>query len=342
MRNHIRELRLEHGGMSQQELANLVGCRRQTIVAIEQNEYMPSVELAFKISGAFKVALEEVFQYEEKESSTGTNGGKRKIGLALSGGAARGLAHIGVLSVLEKEGIHIDMLAGTSMGALVGAIYAQRRDVAALEALAMYWGARRLSLFGDLTLSRTGLIRGRKIEKMLMEILGDVEFNQLHIPFACVATNIDSGEEVIIKQGLVRKGVRASISVPVILKAVRDEGRYLVDGGLSDQVPVDVLHEMGADFIIAVNVTSNTQLLQHKSMDGVEKTKQPSILHVMMRTMQIVNRRGLESELSGTDVTIEPKLEHIGWGDFNRVSECVLQGELATSDAIPEIKLKLA
>jgi len=341
MRNHIRELRLGHGGMSEQELANLVGCRRQTIVAIEQNEYMPSVELAFKISGAFKVALEEVFQYEEKESSTGTNGGKRKIGLALSGGAARGLAHIGVLSVLEKEGIHIDMLAGTSMGALVGAIYAQRRDVAALEALAMYWGARRLSLFGDLTLSRTGLIRGRKIEKMLKEILDDVEFKSLHIPFACAATDIDSGKEVVIKQGLVRKAVRASISVPVILKAVRDEGRYLVDGGLSDQVPVNILHEMGADFIIAVNVTSTAQLLQHRGMEEVKKAKQPGILHVMMRTMQIVNRRALNSELTGADVTIEPELEHIGWGDFHQVPECILQGELAAVDAIPEIKRQL-
>ncbi len=330
--------------MSQQELANLVGCRRQTIVALEQGEYMPSVELAFRISRAFKVALEEVFQYEEQDISTRQGGSKRKIGLALSGGAARGLAHIGVLAILEKEGIHIDMIAGTSMGALVGAVYAQRRKAAALKEQAIYWGARRLSLFSELTLSRAGLIRGRKIEKMLKEILGDVEFKDLHIPFACVATNIDSGEEVVIKQGLVRKGLRASISIPVILKAVRDEGRYLVDGGLLNNVPVDVLHEMGADFIIAVNVTSSAQLLHHEySADGEKmKTKQPGILHVIMRTMQIVNRRVLDSELTGADVTIEPELEHVGWGDFHRVPECVLQGELAASDAIPEIKRKLA
>ena len=141
-----------------------------------------------------------------------------------------------------------------------------------------------------------------------------------------------------------RKGVRASISVPVILKAVRDEGRYLVDGGLLDNVPTNILQEMGADFIIAVNVTSSAQLLHHEYITDGEKmkTKQPSILHVMMRTMQIVNRRALKSELTGADVSIEPELENINWGDFHQVSECVLQGKLAASDAIPEIKRKLA
>ncbi len=335
---------MQHGGMSQQELASLVGCKRQTIIALEQGEYMPSVELAFRISRAFKVALEEVFQYEEQHISTGPEGRKRKIGLALSGGAARGLAHIGVLAVLEKEGIHIDMVAGTSMGALIGAAYAQGRNTDELKKLACYWGTRRLLLFSDVTLSRAGLIRGRKIENMLLEIVGDVEFKDLHIPFACVATNIDSGEKVVIRHGMVRKGVRASISIPVLLKAVRDEGSYLVDGGLLDQVPVDVLQEMGADFIIAVNVISNAQLLHHEysTDNGHRRMKQPSMLQVMMRTMQIVNLRGLDAELTDADVTIEPELEHIGWGDFHRVSECVLQGELAASDAITEIKRRLA
>jgi NTE family protein len=235
------------------------------------------------------------------------------------------------------------MIAGTSMGSLIGAIYARQRNAAKLEALAEHWGTKRLFLFSDLTLSRAGLIRGRKIDKMLMEILGDVEFKDLHIPFACVATDIDSGEEVVIRQGLVWKGIRASISIPIVLKAVRDEGRYLVDGGLLDQVPVDVLQEMGADFIIAVNVTSNAQLLNHEvgTDERNGRTKQPSILQVVMRTMQIVNRRGLNYELTGADIIIEPELEQIGWGDFHRVSECVLQGELAAAAAIPEIKRKL-
>jgi NTE family protein len=343
MKNYIKRLRLEHGGMSPQELANIIGCRPQTIISIEKGEYIPSVEMALKISRVFKVALEEVFQYEEQKINTGQVAGKRKIGLALGGGAARGLAHIGVLAVLEKEGIDIDMIAGTSMGSLIGAIYARQRNAAKLEALAEHWGTKRLFLFSDLTLSRAGLIRGRKIDKMLMEILGDVEFKDLHIPFACVATDIDSGEEVVIRQGLVWKGIRASISIPIVLKAVRDEGRYLVDGGLLDQVPVDVLQEMGADFIIAVNVTSNAQLLNHEvgTDERNGRTKQPSILQVVMRTMQIVNRRGLNYELTGADIIIEPELEQIGWGDFHRVSECVLQGELAAAAAIPEIKRKL-
>jgi NTE family protein len=337
MKNNIKKFRLDHGGLSQKELANLVGCRLQTIIAIEQGEYMPSVEMAFKISRAFKVELSEVFQYEENDKSSGTGGGKRKIGLALGGGAAKGLAHIGVLSVLEKEGIHVDMIAGTSIGALVGAVYAQRGNAATLEALAMHWGTRRLSLFSDLALSRAGLFRGRKIDKMLIEVLGNVEFDALNISLACVATNLDNGKKVIIRQGLVRKGVRSSISIPVILKAVKDDGRYLVDGGLLDQVPVDVLQEMGADFIIAVNVTSNNQILNNETVT-VERNgrdKQPSMLQVVMRTMQIVYRLGLNYELTGADITIEPELEHIGWGDFHRVSECVLKGKLV-------IKRKLA
>lgn len=344
MKNNIRKLRLTNHEMSQQELANLVGCRRQTIIDLEQGGYMPSVELAIKVSRALKVTLEEVFEYEEPDIYTGSGSNRKKVGLALGGGAAKGLAHIGVLSVLEKEGIPIDMIAGTSMGALVGAVYAQQRNAKKLEALARHWGTRRLFLFSDLTFSRAGLVRGRKIDKMLMEILGEIEFKDLHIPFACVATNIDSGEKVVISQGMVRKGVRSSISIPVILKAVRDEGKCLVDGGLIDQVPVDVLQGMGADFIIAVNVTAFNQLLNNKASpyEKRERKNQPSILHVIMKTMQIVNSRGLNTELTGADVTIEPELEQIGWGDFHRVSECVLQGKLATEAVVPIIKRKLA
>jgi NTE family protein len=268
----------------------------------------------------------------------------RKIGLALGTGAARGLAQIGVLAILEKEGIHIDMIAGTSMGSLVGAVYAQGKDASELEKLALYWGSKRVSLLADPTLPKIGLVRGRKIEDMLRATIGDIEFADLDIPLACVATDIETGDEVVIKQGLVWKGVRASGSIPVILKAVKREGRYLVDGGFVNPLPVNVLKEMGADFTIAVNTTPGVQERLHRGgTNGKEiKAKEPNILHVIMQMVHIINYRGLKSSVVEADVIIEPRVTHIGWGDFHRAPECILQGELAAQVSIPEIKRKLA
>ena len=264
--------------------------------------------------------------------------------MALGSGAARGLAQIGVLKVLEKEGIHIDMIAGTSMGSLVGALYAQGKDASELEKVAVYWGSKRFSLLADPVLPKTGLVRGRKIDDMLRTIIGDIAFGDLDIPFACVAADIWTGEEVVIKGGLVRKGVRASGSVPVILKAIGREGRYLVDGGLVNPVPVSVLKGMGADFIIAVNVTPSVQERLHG--DGTNKkeikAKEPNIFNVIMQLIHIINYRGVKSSPVEADAIIEPQVTHIGWGDFHRAQECILQGELAAQASILEIKRKLA
>ena len=266
---------------------------------------------------------------------------KRKVGLALSSGAARGLAQIGVLKVLEREGIHIDMIAGTSMGSLVGALYAQGKDASELEKVAVYWGSKRFSLLADLALPKTSLVGGRKIDNMLKTIIGDIEFGDLKIPFACVATDIETGEEVVIKQGLVREGVRASGSIPVILTAVKRRGRYLVDGALVNPVPVSILREMGADFIIAVNVTPLVSERIHRlSEEGLE-AKEPNIFTVIMQIIHIIGYQAVKSSLVGADVIIEPQVTHIGWFDFHRAPECILQGELAVQDSIPKIKKQL-
>jgi NTE family protein len=179
---------------------------------------------------------------------------KGKIGLALGSGAARGLAHIGVLKVLEKEEIPLDMIAGTSMGALIGALYAQEKNAKRIEELALEIDWKRLILLADPTLPKMGFVEGKKIKELLKSIIGDIKFSDLEIPFACVATDILTGEEVVIREGLVVEGVRASISLPVILTPAKWQGRFLVDGGLVNPVPVNLLKEMGADFTIAVNV----------------------------------------------------------------------------------------
>jgi len=257
---------------------------------------------------------------------------KRKVGLALSSGAARGLAHIGVLEVLEKEGIPIDMIAGASMGALVGAVYAQGRDITQMKNLAIEWGAKRLSLLADPALSRTGLIRGRRIEGMLKSIIGDMEFGDLKMPFACVATDISTGEEVVIRQGAVREGVRASISIPVLFTVAKWEDKYLVDGALVNPVPVNVLKSMRADFIIAVNAIPDR---------SVGEVKEPNIFNVIMQTIYIVADRSLKSSLAGANVVIEPQTASVGHFDFHRAKECILQGELAAQSSILEIKRRL-
>lgn len=252
-----------------------------------------------------------------------------KVGLALGSGAARGLAHIGVLEVLDREGIPIDMIAGTSIGALIGALYAQQKDVSRIKNIAMSLVARRLTFLVDSSLSKTGLIRGRRIEATLRSTIGDIEFGDLRMPFACVATDIGSGEEVIIKRGLVWKGIRASGSLPVLFAVVKREGKYLVDGGLVSPVPVSVLKTMGADFIIAVNV------MPYKS---VLKAKEPNIFSVIMQTFHIASYQMIKSSLTGADIVIEPQVGHIAFADFHRTQECILQGELAAQESIAEIK----
>ncbi|APV45081.1 NTE family protein [Dehalogenimonas formicexedens] len=266
----------------------------------------------------------------------------RKIGLALSSGAARGLAHIGVLEMLEEEEIHIDMLAGTSMGALIGAVYAERQDIDRMKHLAIELGLKRFSFLADPVLPKYGLIRGRKIGNMLRSIIGDVEFGDLKIPFACSAVDINSNQEVVIKQGKVREGVRASCSIPILLTPSKLEGRYLVDGGLLDPVPVKILKDMGADPIIAVNVIPNGQNTFLGASQNNRRKNGPNILSIAIQTVNIISSQRLKSSLSGADVIIEPQVTHISWGDFHRAEECIVQGRLAAQVSIPEIKRLLA
>ena len=268
---------------------------------------------------------------------------KRKVGLALGSGAARGLAHIGVLDVLEKEGIPIDMIAGTSTGAAVGVLYAQGKDASLVKNLAQELRWKRLASIVDLALPKTGFIGGKKIKDWLGLIIGgDLKFSDLRIPLACVATDIWTGEEVVINQGSVLEGVRASISVPVIFTAVKWEGRYLVDGGLVNPVPVSVLKKMGADFIIAVNVIPHVSARVRKGgKKRVEDFKEPNIFNVATQSIYIGSDLLVRSSLDGADIVIEPKVAHIGYGDFYQAQDCILQGEVATQSSIPEIKRRL-
>jgi len=263
---------------------------------------------------------------------------KGKIGLALGGGAARGMAHIGVLEVLEKEGIPIDMIAGTSAGAAIGALYAQGKSAGQIKKLATEIGWVQFFSLVDFALPKSGFIEGTKIKKLLQSVIGDIDFSDLSIPMACVATDIESGEEVVINQGPVLEGVRASISVPVIFTAVKREDRYLVDGGLVNPVPVSTVRKMGADFVIAVNVVPPMGV---KSRRKSKKTKQPGMFHVMLQSIYIASYAVVKTDLEKADIVIEPQLPNIGFGDFHRTRECIEQGELAALTSIADIKKRL-
>ena len=267
---------------------------------------------------------------------------KRKIGLALGSGAARGLAHIGVLEVLEKEGIPIDMIAGTSTGAVVGALYAQDKDVSQIKNLAIDLNWKKLASLVDLALPKTGFIGGRKIKNLLASIIGDIEFGDLKIPLTCVATDMRTGEEVVINQGSVLEGIRASISLPVIFTVAKWEGRYLVDGSLVNPVPVSILKRMGADFTIAVNVVPDISERAHRMDKGpIKDAKEPNIINVIMQSLYIATYSLVRSSLEEADIVIEPEVAHIGYGDFHQARECILQGKIAARNALLPIKRRL-
>jgi len=184
-----------------------------------------------------------------------------KVGLALSGGAVRGVAHIGVLKALEEESIPVDMVAGTSAGAFVGACYAKERDVALLQETALGIDLKKLARLVDLNLISLGkgFVHGQKVKSILLSCIGDVDFEDLKIPFAVVAADAESMEEIVINKGSVVEAVRASVSMPVLFTPVKWGDRFLIDGGVVNPLPVDIVRNMGAEIVIAVNVLAIAQ-----------------------------------------------------------------------------------
>ena len=269
---------------------------------------------------------------------------RKKVGLALSGGAARGLAHVGVVSVLHKEGIPIDMIAGTSAGAIVGAVYARDRDVERMKKYALDPGWKKRAPMIDPSFPKTGFIKGKKIEKLLESLLcGNIEFKDLQIPFACVATDIQTGEEIVINSGSVTEAIRASISLPGIFTLVKYQNRYLVDGGLTTPVPVEVVRQMGADFVIAVNVNPDVSGRIGKPDNQQRKAqKSPNIFQVLIQSVYITSYSLAKNSLENADIVIEPDTADISAGEFRRTPELITLGEQAASEAILEIKTKLA
>jgi NTE family protein len=179
--------------------------------------------------------------------------GRKTLGLALGGGAARGLAHVGVLSVLDREGIPVDYIAGASAGSLAGAVYAAGLRGERLVDVALRTRWRQIA---RPTWSRLGLITFARLETFLVRLIGDCRFEDLDIPFATMATDVLTGEPVVLRQGRVAPAVRASSSIPGIVTPVSIDGRLLMDGGVSNNLPISVVRAMGADVVVAIGLTS--------------------------------------------------------------------------------------
>jgi NTE family protein len=252
---------------------------------------------------------------------------KPKIGLALGGGAARGFAHIGVIKMLESQGIVPDYVVGTSAGAVVGALYAGGHDAYAMQKIAQQLDE---TLFADWTLGGRGFLKGESLQGFVNQHLKNRPLEKLNKPFAVVATDLKSGERVVFRSGDTGLAVRASAAVPGIFQPTQFRGKTYVDGGLSSPVPVQAAREMGADFVIAVDISEKP--------DG-----QPvdSLSTIMWQTITIMGGVIGKTELQGADVVIRPNLPYVKSWDFKARHDAILEGERAAQNAVPLIRQKL-
>ncbi|NDC60546.1 MAG: patatin-like phospholipase family protein [Betaproteobacteria bacterium] len=253
-----------------------------------------------------------------------------KIGLALGGGAARGFAHIGVLQVLEEEGIKPDFIAGTSAGSLVAAFYASGKTGAQLTWLADAMDESQLTDW-TLPFAGRGVLRGEALGKYISSQLNGLKIEDMKMPLGIVATDLQSGEGILFRRGDVAMAVRASSAVPSVFEPVRIGNRDYVDGGLVSPVPVRYVKQMGAQFIIAVDISSRP-----------EDAKTSDIFKVLLQTFSIMGKSISQLELQQAQVVIRPELPNVGSAEFSARKKSIEAGRAAMKLALPQIKAALA
>ncbi|MDP2926174.1 MAG: patatin-like phospholipase family protein [Nanoarchaeota archaeon] len=254
---------------------------------------------------------------------------RKKIGLALGSGGAKGFAHIGVLKVLEKNKIPIDFISGTSMGALIGGLYCKNPDAKKLEKDILKKDFKKIL---DYTLSKTGLVKGNKIHDLLKDELGNIEFKELKIPLYVTSFDIGNNREVIFHKGSVIKAIRASISIPGLFIPVENKKRILVDGGVIDPIPTEILRRNKADIVIAVNVNSmrlKNPVLNEEAVNRNDYKKIPSMIRSASRSMQVIISESSKYDLDDkkADFIININTEKIGTLDFTKAKEAIKLGE---------------
>jgi NTE family protein len=243
-----------------------------------------------------------------------------KIGLALGSGGPKGLSHIGVIKVLEENGIFVDYIAGSSIGALIGGFYSATKDISEIEEIALTTNWSFLFSLIDPSFHQ-GLVSGEKLKRFIEEYIDCVHFQDLLIPFSVVATDLKNGEAVFIDNGGVSIAIRASISFPLVFKPVLYDDSLLADGGLSVPVPVKILKKMGADIVIAVNLNSNNTF-------NLEKNNL-NFYTIACNSLSIMGHQIANYNLEEADIIISPKTGYLHWGNFVKCKKIIVAGEEA-------------
>ncbi|WP_423409942.1 patatin-like phospholipase family protein [Heyndrickxia sp. MSNUG] len=247
-----------------------------------------------------------------------------KVGLALGSGGARGFAHLGVIKVLKDEGIPIDLIAGSSMGALVASFYGAGLDIDRLYKLSRVF---KRKYYLDFTVPKMGFIAGKRVKELIRIFTHGKTIEELDIPIGIVATDLMSGEKVVFKKGPVAEAVRASIAIPGIFVPEKLDGRLFVDGGVVDRIPVSVAKEMGADLVVAVDVS-------HVKVN-VDIT---SIFDVIIQSIDIMQMELVANREVASDVMIRPRVEMYNSKAFTNIEEIIAIGEEEAKKHVAKIK----
>ncbi len=252
-----------------------------------------------------------------------------KLGLALGGGAARGFAHVGVLQVLEEAGIKPQLVVGTSAGSVVAAFYASGKGAAQLLKLSDSMDESTLADWTVPLLSR-GMMRGDALAKYMNQNLEIKRIEDMKIPLGVVATDLHSGESILFQRGDAATAVRASSAVPAVFQPVQIGGKEYVDGGLVAPVPVRFARQMGADIVVAVDIST-----------PLEANKADGMLQILLQTFSIMGKSISDFELKEADLVVKPALSGIGSAAFSERKRSIDAGRAAMTQALPQLRILL-
>jgi len=247
-----------------------------------------------------------------------------KIALVLGAGSSKGFAHIGVLKILESNKIPIHLIVGTSVGSVVGSLYAYGYDAFSLQKLS--FSIQKEDIADPLIVPNNGFIKGERLEEFINKRVKNTPMEKLKIPFFAVATDLEKGQEIVFAKGNTGTAVRASCSIPGIFRSVRISDKTYVDGGVVSPVAVEAAKRLGADVVIAVDISS-----------AVDRTQPEGTIDTILQSINIMYSKLGSIQLAQADVVIKPKVSHIGSADFSKRHEAILEGEKATIEVLPQL-----